>query len=116
MKLGEMKIAEQQDEVHKIFHGDKKKDRVSHVAMLAKGDDTFSDLFEQDPDKPEQKRLRKLFLPSESSIILGTHIKQSFLEQATFKSRALVTGRALLELAKERTRSIREAMSVARAR
>ena len=112
MKLGEMKIAEQQNEVHKIFHGDKKNDRVSHVAMLAKGEDMFSNLLKQDPDKPDQKRLQKIFLPSESSIVLGVQIKQSFLEQCTFKSRALVTGRTLLELAKDHTRHIRKAMSI----
>ena len=53
--LGETKIAEQQNKVHKIFHGDKKNDRVSHVAMLAKGKDMFSNLFEQDPDKSDQE-------------------------------------------------------------
>ena len=41
MKLREMKITEQQNKVHKIFHRDKKNDRVSLVAMLAKGDDMF---------------------------------------------------------------------------
>ena len=71
-----------------------------------------SDLFEQDPDKPDQRRLRKLFLPSESSIVLGTHINQSVLEQGTFRSKALVTGRTLLELAKEHARHIRKALSI----
>ena len=99
MKLGEMKIAEQQNRVHKIFRGDKKEGRVSCVAVPARDDDTLSDLFEQDPDKPDQNSC-------ESSIILSAHIKQSFLEQGMFKPR-------LLKLAKDHTVHARKAMPIA---
>ena len=113
MKLGEMKLADQQHELFKIFHGNEKQNRISHVSMLAQGEDMFSDLFEQDPDQPTKKRLRKIFYPSHHSIILGEQIKLAFLEQGTFNSKALVTGRTLLQLAKEHAKNIRKAMSFA---
>ena len=49
MKGSELKVAEQEKEHAKFFHGDNKI-LISHVSMLAKGEDEFADLFEPDPD------------------------------------------------------------------
>ena len=110
MKGSELKVAEQEKEHAKFFHGDNKI-LISHVSMLAKGEDEFADLFEPDPDNKHQRRIRKIFHPSEKSMILGKNIKQSDLEQATFESKELITGRQLRARAKTHLRFGKKALS-----
>ena len=112
MREGEKTVAEQQDEVFKIFHGDESTNQISHSAMLTAGEDLFSDLFESDPDKPQERHVRPLFNRTNDKIVLGVHLTQDVMERAKFSSESLVSGRQLLRVAKQHLTNIRKAMPV----
>lgn len=112
MQGGDLKIAQQQIELRDFFHGDRKKGLISHVSMLAKGEEMFASLFEQDPDMSTEKRLRKLFYPSYASMLLGKNINQEVLETSKFSTKSLVSGRQLYNRVTECLKNCRKALSI----
>ena len=79
-----MSKKEQEQMLHRLFHGDEKTLSISHAAMLAAGEGIFVGAFDEVPGKPDEKQIKLLLNPTGEDTVLGTNLTVKVLERAVF--------------------------------
>ena len=114
-----MKVNAMRTLMFDLFHGNSSKNIISHVDLLCRGDDIFSDLFEDRQDNVVNRRcqdeaippkqLKPLYSRAEKPYVLGKHITVEAISNASFNRPTLVSGRTLLSNAQDTLRTIKKA-------
>lgn len=111
-RTGDCNQKEQEDTMFKYyFGGSGVDDIISYVDLFLKGQDCFEFMFDNyKENEPSIKKLKSLFARTEKKHILGVEISKAALKQVTTKQSKLVTGRYLLEAAKDALAGVRKSL------
>ena len=120
MKIGEGRTSKQQEnQMYAYYHG-VETTRPSQVGMLCKGEGPYGELYEQltKPvvDKNTEEALKLYLKPvltqdETKYYIAGLDINVKDLEKRTLTSKLLITGRSILNMAKNGVRHYKKALA-----
>lgn len=118
--LGDMKKAQQEGILLDLFHGDDDRDIVSHLDLLLQGEAPYRRLYDISETTvitdanhrgpaPTRMVLKPKFTRTEAkTYAVGEEIVKPSLRKTSFNSEALVTGRTLLNAAKEALKNMKK--------